>query len=165
MNRQLVAFLSLFSLALVLSVYYVLIPTANIDNTIPDSEKPVNGVVLDAESAYFESLNIERESVYKTYYDEQNAILASNDFSNAEKEKALNMIEELKQEQLVLSSLENSIKGIGYQNVFVEYINNDIHVVTSCINEENRVIEVAQIIFTIQDLLDSEENIFVEFHN
>ena len=39
MNRQLVAFLSLFSLTLVLSVYYILIPTAKIDNTIPETEK------------------------------------------------------------------------------------------------------------------------------
>ena len=82
MNRQLVAFLSLFSLTLVLSVYYVLIPTANIDNTIPNEEKPVNGIVLDAESAYFENLNIQRESNFQVSYDRQNEILASNDYTN-----------------------------------------------------------------------------------
>lgn len=165
MNRQLVAFLSLFSLTLVLSVYYVLIPTAKIDNTIPETEKPVNGVILDAESAYFETLNIEREAYSQNYFASQNAILASNDYSNTEKEQALINIENYQKEQLQIVTLENCVKGIGYQNVFVEYINDDIRVITSCINEENKTIEAAQIIFTIQDLLDEEENIFVEFHS
>ena len=165
MNRQLVAFLSLFSLTLVLSVYYVLIPTANIDNTIPNEEKPVNGIVLDAESAYFENLNIQRESNFQVSYDKQNEILASNEYTNQEKEQALINIENLKQEELMLDNLEACVKGIGYQNVFVEYINSDIHVITSCIDKEKEVYEAAQIIFTIQDLLDSDENVFVEFHN
>ena len=166
MNRQLVAFLSLFSLVLVLSVYYVLIPTAN-TNTSKDEDNSqlVNGVVMNAESAYFESLDIERDSYYQDYYQEQNAILASSSYTNAEKEQALIMIEEIKNQEAQLVQLENCVKGIGYQNVFIEYINEDIHVVTSCNNKENQVVEAAQIIFTIQDMLDKEENIFVEFHS
>ena len=164
MNKQLVAFLSLFSLVLVLSVYYVLIPSANSNEIIePESNQPVSGTIMDAESAYFESLDIQRESVFKQYYDEQNEILASSSYTNKEKEQALIMIEEYKKQEEMLVQLERCIEDIGYQNVFVEYINQDIHVVTSCMSEENQVIEAAQIIFTIQDLLDREENIFVEF--
>lgn len=166
MNRQLVAFLSLFSLVLVLSIYYVLIPTANTQKPENnENSQLVNGVVLDAESAYFESLDIERESAYKNYYDEQNSILASSSYSNEEKEQALIMIEQIKQEEMQIVTMENSIKGIGYQNVFIEYINDDIHVVTTSIESSNETIQAAQIIFTIQDLLDKEENIFVEFHS
>ena len=166
MNRQLVAFLSLFSLTLVLSVYYVLIPTASNSNKIEgDSSNPVSGVVLDAESAYFESLDIQRDAIYNDYVNEQNAILASSDYSNSEKEQALLNIELMKQQEKEIDNLEVCVKGIGYQNVFIEYINDVIHVVTSCLDEKNHVVEAAQIIFTIQDLLDKEENIFVEFHS
>jgi hypothetical protein len=166
MNRQLVAFLSLFSLTLVLSVYYVLIPTASNSNKIEqENSNPVNGVVLDAESAYFESLDIQRESSYQDYINEQNSILASSDYSNLEKEQALINIEQYKTQQEEIYTLETCVKGIGYQNVFIEYINDDIHVVTSSLDEKNHVVEAAQIIFTIQDLLDKEENIFVEFHS
>lgn len=165
MNRQLVAFLSLFSLVLVLSVYYVLIPTANTSTQKDENSQLVNGVVLDAESAYYESLDIERQAQYQEYYEEQNSILASSEYSNLEKEQALIMIEEIKKEEQQIQNLESCVKGIGYQNVFIEYINDDIHVVTTSINSENEVVEAAQIIFTIQDLLDKEENIFIEFHS
>lgn len=165
MNRQLVAFLSLFSLALVLSVYYVLIPTAKVENTIPNEEIVVNGVIENAESAYFESLKIRQDAYYLESYDQQNEVLASSSYSNLEKEEALKQIEEIKKEEARIITLENSVKGIGYQNVFVEYINQDIHVVTSCLEEENKVIEAAQIIFTIQDLMNCEQNIFVEFYS
>ena len=166
MNRQLVAFLSLFSLTLVLSVYYVLIPTANNSNNIENNNSnPVTGVVLDAESAYFETLDIQRDSYYQDYYNEQNSILASSSYSNSEKEQALLNIELIKAQEKELENLEVCVKGIGYQNVFIEYINDDIHVVTSSIDEKNHMVEAAQIIFTIQDLFDKEENIFVEFHS
>ena len=165
MNRQLVAFLSLFSLVLVLSVYYVLIPTVSNSQNENEVSKPVNGVVLNAEEAYFETLNINRDAQYQEYYDQQNNILASSEYSNLEKEQALLTIEEYKMKEQELENMESSIKGIGYSNVFVEYINQDIYVITSCQNEENKVYEAAQIIFTIQDLLDKEENIFIEFHS
>ena len=165
MNRQLVAFLSLFSLTLVLSVYYVLIPTANNSNNIENNNSnPVTGVVLDAESAYFETLDIQRDSYYQDYYNEQNSILASSSYSNSEKEQALLNIELIKAQEKELENLEVCVKGIGYQNVFIEYINDDIHVVTSSIDEKNHMVEAAQIIFTIQDLLDKEENIFVVYN-
>ena len=165
MNRQLVSFLSLFSLVLVLSVYYVLIPTVSTSPNENEVSKPVNGVVLNAEEAYFETLNINRDAQYQEYYDQQNNILASSEYSNLEKEQALLTIEEYKMKEQELENMESSIKGIGYSNVFVEYINQDIYVITSCQNEENKVYEAAQIIFTIQDLLDKEENIFIEFHS
>ena len=165
MNRQLVAFLSLFSLVLVLSIYYVLIPTVSASPDENEASKPVNGVVLNAEDAYFETLSINRDAQYQEYYEEQNNILASSEFSNLEKEQALITIEEFKARERELENMEYSIKCIGYNNVFVEYIDQDIYVITSCQNEENKTYEAAQIIFTIQDLLEKEENIFVEFHS
>ena len=164
MNRHLVAFLSLFSLVLVLSVYYVMIPGVN-SNQNSNNDIPVNGVIVDAESAYFESLDIERDALFNSYYQEQNQILVSSMFTNEEKEQALIKIEELKQKESMLSSFENSIKGIGYQNVFVEYINDDIKVVTTSIDQENKLIEAAQIIYTLQDMMDEDHNVFVEFYN
>lgn len=164
MNRHLVAFLSLFSLVLVLSVYYVMIPSVN-SNQNSNNDIPVNGVIVDAESAYFESLDIERDALFNSYYQEQNQILVSSTFTNEEKEQALIKIEELKQKESMLSSFENSIKGIGYQNVFVEYVNDDIKVVTTSIDQENKLIEAAQIIYTLQDMMDEDHNVFVEFYN
>ena len=165
MNRQLVAFLSLFSLVLVLSVYYVLIPTVSTSENSGEVNKPVNGIVLNAEDAYFETLNINRDAQYQEYYEKQNAILASSEYTNLEKEQALITLEQYKLKEQELENMESSIKGIGYSNVFVEYIDQDIYVITACQNEENKVYEAAQIIFTIQDLLEKEENIFVEFHS
>ena len=61
MNRQLVAFLSLFSIVLLLSVYYVLIPFASSSS---NKTEPVAQVLSDPTSAYFDTLKADRDEGY-----------------------------------------------------------------------------------------------------
>ena len=68
MNRQLVAFLSLFSLVLVLSVYYVMMPSTT--TQLKENAQNVNLNVKDATTLYFESLDLERDNVHQEYIDE-----------------------------------------------------------------------------------------------
>ena len=71
MNRQLVAFLSLFSLVLVLSVYYVMMPSTT--TQLKENAQSVNLNVKDATTLYFESLDLERDNAHQEYIDERNA--------------------------------------------------------------------------------------------
>lgn len=73
-NRKLISFLSLFSLVLILGVYYVLLPPVEIPNNPIDE----NVNVGDGEEAYFVSLNLEKEEERLRLVHEQYDIIASN---------------------------------------------------------------------------------------
>ena len=67
MNRQLVAFLSLFSLVLVLSVYYVMMPSPS--SLLNTKEESVSVTIKDATTLYFETLEMDRAKQHQDYID------------------------------------------------------------------------------------------------
>ena len=85
MNKKVVTFLSLFSLVLILSIYYVISPFG--ETNPPDTN--VNLVVEEENDAYFASLEVTKEENYQNYIEEMNAIIASSEHSNEEKKEAL----------------------------------------------------------------------------
>ena len=61
MNKQLVAFLSMLSLVLVLSVYYVMLPFENVPTT---NSQNVSSIITTTDDAYFASLAAEQDNNY-----------------------------------------------------------------------------------------------------
>ena len=129
MNKQLVSFLSLFSLVLVLSIYYIMFPFSggnlNGDSTI----LPVINEIEDPNDAYFVSLELQKETTYKELIDEQNAILASSNATIEEKENAL---EEIARIETVIKKENETVSAIieaGYPAAYVENYNQGIKVV------------------------------------
>ena len=78
MNKQLVSFLSLFSLVLVLSIYYVMLPfKGSNDFTGNNGDLPIINEIEDPSESYFASLEIQKSESYKELLDAQKDILAS----------------------------------------------------------------------------------------
>ncbi len=145
MNRQVVSFLSLFGLVLVLSVYYILLPT-NLFISVPSTDKEVGTILTPSQDVYFETLFTELDAKHQEVIDENLAIVVSSDVTNQQKEVALNAI--LSEKEII--SLENTLVGLikeeGYSNVYVEYLENCIKVVVKAEEVTN---EQAATIFTI----------------
>ena len=155
MNRQLIAFLSMFSLVLVLSIYYVMLP-----NKV--TSDPVVNLVSEGSDPYFETILLEQEENHLNIIEEQYQIVSSSDYSNAEKAIAL---ETIAQEQEIMEN-EKAIRDIiinaGYPSAFVELKDrNNAFVLT--ISETKSKLEVARIIYFVQDFLNSDLNVEVSF--
>lgn len=157
MKKQVVSFLALFGLVLVLSVYYVLLPTnlfINNKTNIPDLEV---GVTID-ESAnlYFTTLQTNLEKKHNQIIDQNESIVASAEYANEEKEVALNLIDdeyELMDSETFLVGL---IKEEGFANAYVEYQESIIKVIvqsTTKTNEEVATIMTLVMQNAIQTLL------------
>lgn len=129
-NRRLVSFLSLFSLVLVLSIYYVLVPvnTATLNN---EEESSTQVSVTDGEDAYFENLELAKVSKFNDDIDELNMIVASSSSTMNEKIEALEMIAQKKKLNKEEMLLKQAIKEAGYSNAYVEYEDNMVNILVS----------------------------------
>ena len=133
--KRIVSFCSLFSLVLILSVYYVLSPVSfdNSESVSSDvgveSDTIIN--VVDGETAYFDNLEILKETAFLEEIKELEAIVASASSSSEEKIAAL----EVKSEKIKMNEKEKQlstiIKNKGYDNVYVEYEGNKVNVLVA----------------------------------
>lgn len=131
-NRRLISFLSLFSLVLVLSVYYVLVPVNNVvieENGNVSEDSFVS--VTDGEDAYFESLELAKVSKVNDDMDELTQVVASSASTIDEKIAALEMIETMKRMSREEEKIKKSILEAGYSNAYVEYEDKVVNVVVA----------------------------------
>ena len=131
-NRRLISFLSLFSLVLVLSIYYVLVPVSNV-SLDSDSNDIGDAVVsvTDGEDAYFENLELAKVSKFNDDIDELNKIVASSSSTMDEKVNALEMIANKKKLNKEEQALKQAIKEAGYSNAYVEYEDSVVKILVS----------------------------------
>ena len=145
MNKKVITFLSLFSLVLILSIYYVISPFGN--NIDPNNGLNVNVQVNNENDEYFASLEVEKEDNYQEYIDEMNAIIASSECTNEQKKEALENIEKRKSQKELENKTTAELKEIGYSKVFLEVSKCDIFVVVNCPEFTNK--DAAKIMSTI----------------
>lgn len=132
-NRRLISFLSLFSLVLVLSIYYVLVPVSNAtlnESGVNNGEDSIVSVI-DGEDAYFESLELAKVSKLNSDIDELNGIVASSSATMEEKVNALEMIAQKNKKIKEENALKQAIKESGYNNAYVEYEDNTVKILVS----------------------------------
>lgn len=129
MKKQLVSFLSLFSLVLVLSIYYIMLPFTG-TNLGKDSENlPVINEVENSFEEYFVSLEVQKNESYEQLIDVQTAILASSSATIEEKQNALIEIARLED---MIEKEENTVAAIieaGYPAAYVENYDTGIKVI------------------------------------
>lgn len=160
MNRQLVAFLSLFSIVLLLSVYYVLIPFASSSS---NKTEPVAQVLSDPTSAYFDTLKADRDEGYYFLISELQGEISCSSYTNIEKEVALTSIYNIEKTMKNELLLENTIISKGYSHCFVQIQEVNINVL---VHKQNPTkYDVVDIIYTVQETLGEEPMIFVEFNS
>ena len=121
MNRQLVAFLSLFSLVLVLSVYYVSLPATN---QLNGNSQEVNLNVKDATTLYFEALDIQRDQEHQEYLDQMISVYegVNKDLTLEEAFYNISQRNNVMEEE---SKIEECIKSLGYTSCYAEVEGND----------------------------------------
>lgn len=130
-NRRLISFLSLFSLVLVLSVYYVLVPANTNSGVSSDPDDSAVVSVTSGEDAYFDNLELTKVSKLTSDIDELNSIVASSTSTMDEKISALEMIAHKKQLSKEEEILRRAIKEAGYSNAYVEYEDNTVNILVA----------------------------------
>lgn len=137
MNRQAITFLTLFSLILVLSIYYILLPPENTVN-----EVAVNNQEISQIEALQKNLDKEREDLIS----ENNAIIASSESDSDKIASALATISEAKETSALEAKITKIVNEAGFKNVFVEVENKTIKVIVdkknASGNDANSIIKV-----------------------
>ena len=128
MNKKVIAFLSLFSLVLILSIYYVISPFGENNNLIGNNTN-VNVNINTENDEYFASLEVAKEEDYDSYIKEMNAIIASSEYSNEMKKEAIENIEKRKTQRELEKKTCEELKNLGYNKLFLEVAKEDIFVI------------------------------------
>lgn len=132
--KRIVSFCSLFSLVLILSVYYVLSPVSLTSDEVVNNEVNNEDTIVelvDGETAYFENLEILKQAAFLEEIKELESIVASANSTSEEKIAALevkNMKTKMNEKEKELATL---IKEKGYSNVYVEFEDNKVNVLVS----------------------------------
>ena len=149
MNKQVISFLSLFSLVLVLSIYYVVIPASA--NTVKPVDEHISSSedlsISDTSNLFFTVLQENRKARHDEVKNAQIEILASSTYSNEEKLEAR---EKLTYEELIEKTevgLEKSLDELSFNDCFVEKLDSNYYVTVfdNTLTSENDLIKVVQI--------------------
>ncbi|WP_041139296.1 SpoIIIAH-like family protein [Beduini massiliensis] len=145
MNKQALTFLSLFSLILMLSVYYILLPP--IENTLPVSEPVEQEQEPENKEADFDSMKSDLDERHNSEVAGYNAIIASTDSNIDQVSEALENIDMVNVNKELEKTLSKQVKDMGYNDAFVEISNKVIKVTIK--KEKGEAGEVAKIINAI----------------
>ncbi len=166
-NKQSIWFLTLFSLILVLSVYYITMPnelliTNNSKQT--DENNTEKASVTVEESEIITALRVEAEEKRAEEIDELNAILNNGEASVEDKNNAFEKIKDLNSIKGKEQIVENKIKEKFGLDSFVKIDDgNQVRVVIS--DKEHNVELANNIMRSVQEEFDTKMYISVKFQN
>ena len=159
-NKKNIWFLTLFSLILVLSVYYITMPNelllTNLDTTL---KKDVE--VSTKESDILTVLRVENDEAVSKELDSLKVILSDQKKSTDEKNEAFNKMKSLNINKTEETNLEKSIKKEFKLDSFVKINNDQIKVVT--LKDKHDKSLANNIMRFIQKNYDTKKYITVEF--
>ena len=166
-NKQSVWFVTLFSLILVLSIYYVTLNDSGLQNIIDDFNKnnpPTSSVNVNVEeSSLLVSLRVlEDESVLKEMDDLQSILLDSTKTSE-EKNNAYNSLMALKQKKGEEEKIEKKIKEDFGLESFAKIKNDTISITIASL--DHSFTSANSIIRAVQELFEENKYITVKFQN
>ena len=161
-NKKNLWFLTLFSLILVLSIYYITMPnelllTANTKNVIRNDTPDIK---VD-ESDILVSLRVDSDTTVEKEINELEMVLTNVDASIDEKNKAYEKIKEINTNRSEEENIEKFLKEKYNLNSFVKLKDNEI---TITIKSENKgANETNKIMRAIQERYDSKKYITIKF--
>ncbi len=160
-NKKNLWFLTLFSLVLVLSVYYVTMPKellmTNNDEVIKN-EDPITSI---KETSLIETLRIEDNNNMLEEVNKLKATISNNDASTEDKNKAFDSLKILNQISSEEELLEEKVKNAHDVDCFVKIDDDQIRVVVDSDNSTNTFANT--IMRTIQDNFKDKKYISVQF--
>jgi len=166
-NKQSVWFVTLFSLILVLSIYYVTLNDSSLQNILNDFQSeiktstPVNVDVK--ESSLLVSLRVQEDEMVLNEMNDLQSILLDSSKSTEEKNSAYNSLMTLNQKKGEEEKIEKKIKEeFGYDS-FVKMKKDTISIVIA--SRELSMNDANKIIRSIQELFEENKYITVKFQN
>ena len=163
-NKRSLWFLTLFSLILVLSVYYITIPSELLltANNKPSSKtKQVSAQTEEKESAELVALRVESEEQMLDEINELKAVLTSKKSTTEEKNKAFDKMQNINHNRGKEEELEKKLEKELNLKTFVKINNNDINVVVDSKTHDKKIAN--NIMRTIQEEYENHVNISVKF--
>ena len=138
-NKQKIWFLTLFSLILILSVYYITMPsellnTSSINKDSKDSNSNVKVTIDETDSLAL--LEVEKDEERASKAAEYNSILTNNDSSVEEKNNAYEGLKEIDSIKSKEENIKKKIKDNLKLDVFVKINGNSINVIVKKENHD-----------------------------
>ena len=163
-NKKSLWFLTLFSLILVLSIYYITMPselllTSNTEDVAKEKDEEVNIDV--EESDLLVALRVESDEEMTSQIEDLQLILTNADSSVEDKNKAYEKIKELNDTRGIEEKLEKQIKENYKLDSFVKIKNNQIQVTINSSKHDEKLAN--NIMRTIQSNYDDSKYITVKF--
>lgn len=163
-NKQGLWFLTLFSLVLVLSVYYITMPNEVFTNSIIDNDtstdtKSVNKEV--SESNYLATLKIELDGKRNESLKKYESILSDSSASTSDKNGAYEGIKNINSTKAMEEALVSKIKNELSLNSFVEVDSSKVLVVVDKKDHDARLAN--KIMNLVQDEFSSYVSVSVRF--
>jgi len=163
-NKRSLWFLTLFSLILVLSVYYITMPSELLmatNNGGSDDTETVSATTENEESAELVALRVESEEKMLDQITELKAVLTDSNSTTEEKNKAFEKMQELNKNRGTEESIENKIKEEFNLKSFVSI---DETSVTVTIDSTKHDKELAnKIMRSVQEEFETSMSISVKF--
>ncbi len=159
-NKRSIWFLTLFSLILVLSVYYITMPSELLLNTNANYNETTNKEEKN-ETTYLVSLKLEKESDLQKEMEALQIILMDNSKTISEKNDAYNKIKDLNSNKALEEKLESLIKEKHNLEAYIKIKGDQIEVI---VNSSDKSTTLANnIMRSIQENFKEEKYITVKF--
>lgn len=165
-NKKSLWFLTLFSLILVLSIYYITMPSelllttgTNIENK--EESKESEPTINIEESDLLVALRVESDEEMSKEIKDLQLILTNADSSVEEKNKAYEKIKDLNSNRGEEEKLESQIKDTHNLETFIKIKGNNISVIVKSNNHSNNIAN--NIMRTIQENYETSKYITVKF--
>jgi len=161
MNKKNLIFISLFSIILILCIYYISIPSSLLDNIEPTISESYENIEVNDASALV-GLKVEKEEKTIAQIEELQNTIVDKTKSLEEKNIAYEKLKNINKNKGKEEDIENIIKKEFNYDSFVKIENDQISIV---INEKNHNRELANnIIKRIQNIFKEKKYITVKFN-
>lgn len=151
MNKQAYTFLTLFSLILVLSIYYIMLPPQSQEETVTNNQTTIEQLQ--------QQLDKKREDIIS----KNNEIIAKESSTSESINEALETISDTKSLSDKEKNIVTKIKGLGYQDACVEIDGKTIKV--TVLKKEATQEDASKVIKEIMNLIGDGYQIEVKFIN
>lgn len=161
-NKQNLWFITLFSLILVLGVYYVTIPSdvlEKVNNKVKSEEKVVAEVK--EETSSLTALRVSKENSRKEKIESLENSLTSDNLSSEEKNNTYELLKYYNELQGKEENFEKKLKKEFDLDCFTKIDNSDVEII--CISEKHDKELANKIMRTIQNEYQNKMNITVKF--
>ena len=161
-NKKNLWFLTLFSLILILSIYYITMPSELLisGNTVENKEE-VKPTVAVEEANALTALRVESDEKVNKEIEEQRKLLSKSDSSVKDKNKAYEKIKELNNTRSEEEKLEEAIKEQHKLNSYIKINTDGINVTIESSKKSESLAN--EIIRTIQSNYKEQKYITVKF--